>query len=95
MGVGDLESGVGEEFGVPAGAVEEVVVAGTLQGEVVKRGRPAVGDPADMMRLAPLRGPVTAGEAAVPVADDQGIEQGSGHGAGRGAVVQDAGPPVQ
>ena len=28
-GVGDLEGGVGEEFGVPAGGVEEVVVAVT------------------------------------------------------------------
>jgi hypothetical protein len=33
-GVGDLEGGVGEEFGVPASVVEEVVVAGAEQHEV-------------------------------------------------------------
>jgi hypothetical protein len=32
--VGDLEGGVGEEFGVPAGAVEEVVVAAADEDEV-------------------------------------------------------------
>jgi hypothetical protein len=33
-GVGDFEGGVGEEFGVPVGAVEEVVVAAAQQDEV-------------------------------------------------------------
>jgi hypothetical protein len=36
VGVGDLEGGVGEELGVPAGGVEEVVVAGAGEGEVVQ-----------------------------------------------------------
>jgi hypothetical protein len=43
--VGDLAGVVGEEFGVPAGRVEEVVVAGALQGQVVEGGRPAVENP--------------------------------------------------
>jgi hypothetical protein len=34
VGVGDLEGVVGEEFGVPAGAVEEVVAASTDEGDV-------------------------------------------------------------
>jgi hypothetical protein len=43
--VGDLEGVVGEEFGVPAGRVEEVVVPGTQEGEVVQGGRSAVENP--------------------------------------------------
>jgi len=93
VGGGDLEGGVGEEFGVPAEGVEQVVVAGALQGQVVERRWPAVDHPADMMRLTPLGRSVAAGEAAVLVADDQGVVEGGGDGAGGGAVVQDAGAP--
>src|SRR4029453_13323446 len=82
----------GEEFGVPAGGVEQVVVAAALQGEVVEAGGSAVEDPADVMCLAPFRGPVAAREPAVAITDHEGVEQGSGDGAGSGAVVQDAGP---
>ena len=44
LGVGDFEGGVGEEFGVPCGGVEEVVVPGAQQGEVPRPlplGQPA------------------------------------------------------
>jgi hypothetical protein len=34
LGVGDFEGGVGEEFGVPVGVVEQVVVAGAEQHEI-------------------------------------------------------------
>ena len=33
-GVGDVEGGVGQEFGVPAGAVEQMMVPGTEQHQV-------------------------------------------------------------
>ena len=33
-GVGDFEGGVGEEFGVPAGAVEQMVVPGAQEHQV-------------------------------------------------------------
>jgi hypothetical protein len=36
LGVGDLEGGVGEEFGVPAGAVEQMVMAGAEQHQVAR-----------------------------------------------------------
>jgi hypothetical protein len=49
VGVGDLERGVGQELGVPAGGVEEVVVAGADEHEVVEGCRAAMGDPADMV----------------------------------------------
>jgi hypothetical protein len=42
LGVGDFEGGVGEEFGVPCGGLEEVVVPGAQQGEVRELGRAAV-----------------------------------------------------
>jgi hypothetical protein len=35
VGFGDFEGGVGEEFGVPAGVVDAVVVAAAKQDEVV------------------------------------------------------------
>jgi hypothetical protein len=38
LGVGDVEGVVGEEFGVPAGAVEEVVMPGAEQDEVGELG---------------------------------------------------------
>jgi hypothetical protein len=60
-GVGDLEGGVGEEFGVPAGAVEQVVMPGTQQHEVVEGGGPAVGDPADVVGFGPVGGSVQPG----------------------------------
>jgi hypothetical protein len=34
VGVGDFEGGVGEEFGVPAGGLEEVVVVAAQQDEL-------------------------------------------------------------
>ena len=91
LGVGDFEGGVGEEFGVPVGGVEEVVVAGAQQGEVRELGRPAVFSGADVVALAPGRGAVAAGEPAVVAADDEGVVEGGGDGAGGGAVVQDGG----
>src|SRR5215218_10253797 len=99
-GVGDFEGGVGEEFGVPAGPVEQVVVAGAQEHEVVEAGGAVVVPEADVVALAPVGGAVAAGEAAVPVADDEGVEQRGGDGAGGAAVVQDRGPargehPVQ
>jgi hypothetical protein len=36
LGDGDLEGGVGPEFGVPAGLVEQVVVPGAQQHEVIR-----------------------------------------------------------
>ena len=44
-----------------------------------------------MVAFAPGGGAVAAGEAAVPVAYDQGVVQGGGDGAGGGAVVEDGG----
>jgi hypothetical protein len=78
VGCGHDEGVVGEEFGVPAGGVEEVVVAGALQGEVVEGGGSAVEDPAEVVGFGPGGGSVAAGEAAVAVADDQGVEQVGG-----------------
>jgi hypothetical protein len=69
-----------------------VVVATALEDKIVKDGGPAVCDPTDVVRLAPLGRPVTAGEAAVLVADHERVEQVGGDGAGGRAIVQDAGP---
>src|SRR5918995_1701879 len=92
-GVGGFEGGVGEEFGVPAGAVEQMMVPGTEQHQVVDPGGAAVVPEAHVVALAPVGGPVAAGETAVPVPDHQGVEQGGGDGAGGAAVVEDGGPP--
>jgi hypothetical protein len=92
--VGDFEGPVGEAFGVPVGGVEQVVVPRAQEHEVVEAGWSAVGDPAEVVGFGPVGGPVTAGVAAVAVADDEGVEQGGGDGAGGGAVVQDGGAAV-
>jgi hypothetical protein len=47
----------------------------------------------DVVALAPVGGAVAAGEAAVPVPDHEGVEQGRRDRSGGGAVVEDAGPP--
>src|SRR5919106_1572576 len=91
VGGGDDEGGVGEEFGVPAGGVEQVVVPRAFEDKVFEAGGSAAGDPLDVMRLAPFGWSVTAGEPAVLVPDDQGVVQVGGDGAGGGAVVEDAG----
>jgi hypothetical protein len=56
-GVGDLEGGVGEEFGVPVAAVEEVVVAAAQQRDVRELGRSAGLPGADVVafELPPVR----------------------------------------
>src|ERR671911_287702 len=92
-GVGGFEGGVGEEFGVPAGAVEQVMMPGTEQHQVVEPGGAAVVPEAHVVALAPVGGAVAAGETAVPVPDHEGVEQGGGDGAGGAAVVEDGGPP--
>jgi hypothetical protein len=77
-GVGDLEGGVGEEFGVPAGFVEEVVVPGALQHQVGELGGSAGVPGVDVVAFAPGGGAVAAGEPAVAVADDEGVVEGAG-----------------
>jgi hypothetical protein len=74
--------------------VEEVVVPAANEHEVVEGGGTPAGDPADMVGFGPVGRSIAAGIAAVAVADDQGVEQGSGDGAGGGAVVQDGGAAV-
>jgi hypothetical protein len=64
-GVGDFERGVGQELGVPAGGVEEVVVAGADEHDVVEGCRAAMGDPADVVGFRPVRRSVAAGEPTV------------------------------
>src|SRR5918996_6609857 len=93
VGGGDDEGGVGEQFGVPAGGVEHVVVPRAFEDKVLEAGGSAAGDPADVMGVAPFGWPVTAGEPAVLVPDHQGVVQVGGHGAGGGAVVEGSGAP--
>ena len=93
LGVGDVEGGVGEELGVPAGLVEEVVVAAAEQDEVREGGGAAVFPEAEVVAFAPAGGAVAAREPAMFIAYDQGVEQRSGDGAGGPAVVEDGGPP--
>src|SRR5437899_2640764 len=90
VGVGDLEGAVGEELGVPAGLVELLVVPSAQQDEVVEAGWPAVGDPLDVVAVAPGGWRVAAVEAALAVADHQGGPHGGGEDAGGGADVEDA-----
>ena len=85
VGIGDFQRAVRAQLGVPAGLVEAVVVAGAEQHEVRQFGRAALGHPHHVMTLAPHRGPVTAREATVLVADDQGAPQRRRDGAGGGA----------
>src|SRR5215216_3877335 len=92
-GIGDFEGGVGEEFGVPAGPVEQVMMPRAQEHQVVEPGGAAVVPEAHVVAFTPVGGAVAAGETAVPVADHQGVEQGGGDGAGGGAVVEDGGPP--
>jgi hypothetical protein len=87
--VGDLEGGIGQELGVPPRLVEQVVVSGAQQHEVRQLRRSAEQPGADVMTLAPGRRSITAREPATLVADDEGIEQRGGNGAGGGAVVED------
>ena len=93
-GVGDFEGGVGEEFGVPAGSVEEVVVAAAQQDAVGELGWPAGVPGVDVVAFAPGGGPVAAWEPAVTVTDDQSVVEGGGDRPGGGAVVQDCGAAV-
>jgi hypothetical protein len=93
-GVGGLEGGVGEEFGVPVGGVEEVVVAAAEEDEVGELGGAAGLPGLDVVAFAPVVGAVAAGEAAVAVAHHEGVVEGGGDGAGGGAVVQDGGAAV-
>lgn len=66
-GIGHLEDGVGTQLGLPAGLVEQVVVPGAQQDEVVEAGRTASAEPDHVVRLAPFRGPVATREATVLV----------------------------
>jgi hypothetical protein len=87
--VGDLKGAIGQELGVPPGLVEQVVVSGAQQNEVRELRRSAEEPGAHVMALAPGRRPITAREPATVVADDEGVEQRGGDGAGGGAVVED------
>ena len=93
-GVGDLEGVVGQELRLPTGRVQQVMVPGTDEHEIVEGGGAAAGDPAEVVGFGPVGGPITASEAAVVVADDQGVVERGGDGAGGGAVVQDRGAAV-
>jgi hypothetical protein len=93
-GVGDFEGAVGEEFGVPAGPVEEVVVAAAQQHQVGELGRAAGLPGVDVVAFAPGGGTVTAREPAVAVTDHEGVVEGGGDRPRGGAVVQDRRPAV-
>ena len=56
-GVGDLEGVVGQELGVPAGRMQQVVVPRAEEHEVVEGSRSAAGDPAEVVgfELPPVR----------------------------------------
>jgi hypothetical protein len=66
--------------------VDRAVVAATEQGEVVERGRAAVGPVAQMMALAEAK--PAAREAAAPVAVEQSPPQRGGNGAGPAADLE-------
>src|SRR5690606_14779102 len=85
---------VGEEFGVPAGGVQEAVVVPAEHHEVPDRGG-AVGVAHDVVAVAPADGPVAAGEPAAAVADGGGVPQRDGDGRGGGAVVKQDGSGAQ
>ncbi len=51
--VGGFEGGVGEQFELPAGSVDQVVVSGAQQDEAVEAGGAAVAPESDVMRVAP------------------------------------------
>jgi len=61
--VGDFEGGVGEEFGVPAGGVEEVVVPGAQEDEVP----PHIASVSLAVRPAPRRPPKQPRGSSLPL----------------------------
>ena len=63
---------------MPAGAVEQMMMPGAQEHQVVDPGGAAVVPEPDVVAFAPVGGAVTAGEAAVPVPDHKGVEQGAG-----------------
>src|SRR5688572_20641041 len=65
----------------PRGVVDDVVVVPAEEREVVDGCGPAVGPVDDVVRLAPGRRVVAAGEGAHPVARHDGAAQVPGNGA--------------
>ena len=70
VGSGDLEGSVGQEFGVPAGRVEDAVVAAAEDHEVRDDGMAADRDPHDMMNVAPSWSAVALPEPAMVIPSD-------------------------
>jgi hypothetical protein len=74
VGERDFEGGIGQEFGVVAPlGVEQVVVAGAEQHEVVEGGGAAVLEPADVVALAPAWGRSSRANAFVSAAPSAGM----------------------
>ena len=72
--VGDFEGGVGEQFEVPAGSVDQVVVSGAEQDQIVEAGGSAVAPEADVVCVAPGDFAVTSWVSAAAVAFGDGAE---------------------
>src|SRR3954449_7896689 len=70
-GVGDFEDGAVDELRAPPRFVHDPMVGSAEADEVLELGGPAVSPPFDVMSVGPGGGPVTAGEPAALVADDQ------------------------
>ena len=70
------------------------VVAAAEQGEVVQVGGSAAGPVVEVVGVAPVVGPVTAGEDASAVAVDEGAALGGGDDAGAASEVEDFGAAV-
>ena len=83
VGEGDLELGGGQQFQLPAGSVDEVVVAIAQQHQVLEFGQTEVAPVVDVVGVAPGDLAVTAGEPAATIAHRGGPEQIDRHGTGR------------
>jgi len=82
---------IGIEPDLPWGVVDDAVMMSAEQGEVSEAGSPA-GRPVDaVVGVAHHRGPVAAGERAVPVSDDQRGPDPGGYQAFGPADVEDLG----
>jgi hypothetical protein len=86
--VGEHELAVGPASEVPSAFVEEVMVTGTQQNEIVDIGEAAISPVVDVVGVAPGGGSVTVGERAPPVAQGEGSPLGGGHEAGFAAEVE-------
>jgi hypothetical protein len=93
VGVGDFEGAVGQQLGLTAGLMEAFVMPPAQQHQVVEAGGAALGEPFDVVAVAPVGGAITAGESTAAVSDDERHPEGGGQDAGGGADVDDRRAP--